>query len=75
MGYEGELDEIAFWNSDKTSDLANIFNSGNPNDLSTLSVVNWYRFEEGSGTTATDSGSGANDGTLTNGPSYSTDTP
>jgi len=75
FGYEGALDEIAFWNSDQTVNLGNIWNSGTPDDLSSFSVVNWYRFEEGSGTTATDSGSGANNGTLTNGPSYLTDTP
>lgn len=75
FGFEGGLDEIAFWNSDKTSDLASIYNSGTPDNLADLSPLNWIRFEEGSGTTATDSGSGGNNGTLINTPTYSTDVP
>jgi len=73
FGFEGHLDEIAFWNSDETSNLASIYNSGTPDNLTDLSPLNWIRFEEGSGTTATDSGSAGNNGTLTNGPTYSTD--
>ena len=45
-----------------------------PNDISSLSPVGYWRFE-GTGTTATDNGSGANNGTLTNGVTRSTDIP
>jgi hypothetical protein len=43
--------------------------------ISDLSPISWYRFEEGMGTTAIDSGSGGNNGTLINGVSYSTNVP
>ena len=43
------------------------------NDLTT-GLVSYYKFDEGSGTTATDS-AGSNNGTLTNGPSYSSSNP
>tara|TARA_R100000655_G_scaffold95328_1_gene137227 strand:+ start:39 stop:788 length:750 start_codon:yes stop_codon:yes gene_type:complete len=72
--YEGKIDEFALWNSDQSSNISAIYNSGLPSDLSSLSPLTWWRFEEGSGTTATDSGSGGNNGTLVNG-TYSTDVP
>ena len=71
----GNLDEVAVWNSDQSSNVTTIYNSGKPNDITSLSPIAWWRFEEGSGTTATDSGSGGNDGTITNGATYSTDKP
>ena len=74
--FEGFIDETAIWDTALTdAQITDIYNSGLPNDLSSLSPLLWYRFEEGSGTTATDSGSGGNDGTLTNGVAYSTDVP
>lgn len=75
FGYEGGLDEIAFWNSDETANLSSIYNSGTPSNLAEFAPLSWIRFEEGMGTTATDSGSAGNNGTLINGPSYTTDTP
>jgi len=74
-GFKGNLDEVAFWNSDETANLSSIYNSGTPTDLTDLAPLGWWRFEEGSGTTATDSGSGGNNGTLTNGVAYSTNLP
>ena len=63
-------------------DIGDIYNDGVPNDLGTdglnLSPVGWWRMGDndgGTGTTITDQGSGGNDGTLTNGPTYSTDVP
>ena len=73
--WNGKIDEVAVWNSDQSSNVTTIYNSGVPNDLNSLSPLGYWRFEEGSGTTATDSGSGANDGTITNGATYSTDKP
>jgi len=70
----GNIDEFAFWDSDQSANFSTIYGTGVPNDISSLSPLNWYRFE-GSGTTATDSGSGGNDGTLINGVTRSTDVP
>ena len=70
--YNGRIDEVAVWNSDQSSIASAIGSS--PVDLSSYSPVSWWRFE-GTGTTATDSGSGGNDGTLTNGVTRSTDVP
>ena len=73
---EGSIDEAAIFNAElSATDIANIYNSGVPADLSGFSsLVSWWRFEEGSGTTATDSGTGGNDGTIT-GAAYQTDVP
>lgn len=74
----GKIDEIALWDSDQTSNLAAIYNSGVPDDLSSLNPDYWYRMGDvngSSGTTIEDQGSGGVDGELRNGPSYSTDVP
>jgi hypothetical protein len=78
-GYNGYIntliDEVAIWNSDRTADVTTIYNSGEPGDLNELSnkPYSWYRFE-GTGATATDSGTGGNDGTI-NGATRDTDIP
>jgi hypothetical protein len=73
---QGNLDEVAiFGTALQLSDAQTIYNAGEPNDISSVSgLVSWWRFE-GTGTTATDSGSGGNDGTLTNGVTRSSDVP
>ena len=68
------LDEVAIFDTDQSSNISSIYNPGIPGDLSSLSPLHWYRFEEGSGTTATDSGTGGNNGTII-GANYSTDVP
>jgi len=77
--YEGFMDEVALWDSALTSsNVTAIYNSGVPNDLSALSPVNWWRMGDingASGVTITDQGSGSNNATLINGPTYSTDVP
>jgi hypothetical protein len=73
---QGNLDEVAiFGTALGLSDAQTIYNGGVPNNISSLSPVSWWRFEEGSGTTAKDSGSGGNDGTHSTalGPLYDTD--
>jgi len=79
LKYGGLLDEVGFWlGTELTSVQASaIYNSGVPNNLNDLSTppLSWWRFEEGSGTTAIDSGTGGNNGTLINGVTYSTDVP
>ena len=74
--YSGNIDELALFNSVLTqSEITDIYNSGTPNDLiGYSSLTNWWRFEEGSGTTAADS-KGTVTGTLYNGSSFSTDVP
>ena len=77
--YEGLLDEVATWASPlSSSDISAIYNSGAPAELDSYSPVNWWRMGDndgGTGTTITDEGSGGDDGTLTNGPAFSTDVP
>jgi hypothetical protein len=77
--FNGLIDEVAIFNSAlSASDVTSIYNSGTPNDISSLSPVGWWRMGDndgGTGTTVTDQGSGGNDGTLTNGPTFSTDVP
>ena len=76
---EGLIDEVALFNTALSgSDITAIYNSGTPDDLSSYSPVGWWRMGDndgGTGTTVTDQGSGSNDGTLTNGPTFSTDIP
>lgn len=77
--HKGLIDEVAYWNSGlSSSDITAIYNSGVPDDLSSYSPVGWWRMGDndgGTGTTITDQGSGGNDATLYNGPTFSTDVP
>ena len=71
-------DEIAIFNSNLSSNMAAIYNSGVPTDLTSYNPVVWWRMEEGSGSTVADSGTdGATrrDLTLINGPTFTTDIP
>jgi len=76
---KGHLDEMAFFNSAlSASDVSLIYNSGIPNNIISLNPVNYWRMgdnDNGTGTTVTDQGSGGNNGTLTNGPTFSTTIP
>jgi len=76
---DGLADEVAVWGSALSdSDVTAIYNSGTPADLTSYSPVSWWRMGDndgGTGTTITDQGSGGNDGTLTNGPTFSTTVP
>jgi len=46
--YGGNLDEFAVWEGDMSGDVATIYNSGTPTDLTSLSPVAWYRMGENS---------------------------
>ena len=83
--YRGEVDEIAFFNKVLTDggvaanslaggDIATLYNSGVTGDIASLNPVVWYRFEEGSGTTISNSGTAGGDGTI-DGAAFSTDVP
>jgi hypothetical protein len=67
--FTGSIDEVRIWNVARTA--AQIAQDmrfrlvGNEAGL-----VGYYRFDEGTGTTARDATSGAHNGTLTNGPTY-----
>ena len=53
----GKIDEVAIFNAElSASDVSIIYGTGTPTDLSSLSPFSWWRFE-GTGSTATDSGS------------------
>ena len=85
----GHMDEFAIFSSALSDggvsagqtaqgDIATLYNNGSPGDLSSLAPLHWWRMgdnDSGTGTTITDQGSGGNDGTLVNGPNYSTDVP
>ena len=78
--HQGLIDEVSFFNSAlSASDVTAIYNSGVPADLTSLSPVGWWRMGEndgGTGTTITNQGSASSiDGTLTNGPTFSTTVP
>ena len=73
---DGQVDEVGLFNGVlSASDVTAIYNSGTPQSLDSYSPVGWWRFEEGSGTTAIDSGTGGNNGTLVNGTAFSTNVP
>lgn len=77
--WNGYLDEIAYWNSAlSASDIGTIGSAGGAIDLNSYSPLSWWRMGDnnsGSGTTITDQGSGSNNATLTNGPTFATDVP
>ena len=60
-----------------------IYNSGVPTDLTSDSgnydnsgdLIGYWRMEENTGTSIADSSTNSNTATLTNGPTFSTDTP
>ena len=79
LPFQGNIDEVGIFNTElSSSDITSIYNSGSPDDLSSFNPVGWWRMgdnDNGTGTTITDQGSGGNDGTLTNGPTFSTTVP
>ena len=77
--FNGLVDEVAIWGSVlSASDITNAYNAGFPTNISSLNPVHWWRMGDnngGTGTSITDQGSGGNNGTLTNGPTFSTTVP
>jgi hypothetical protein len=85
----GLVDEVAVFDYELTaSQITNIYKgetnggsggtNGVPGSLSTFNPLGWWRMGDndgGTGTTVTDQGSGGNNGTLNNGPTFSTDIP
>lgn len=90
FAFDGDVDEVSLFSSALSDggglsigdtaggDIATLYNSGLPADISSLSPTSWWRMGDnnsGSGTTITDQGSEGNDGTLVNGPTFSTTVP
>ena len=75
----GLYDEVAIWDSALTAtQISEIYNSGVPISLASYSPDGWWRMGDndgGTGTTITDQSGNGNDGTLTNGPTFSTSVP
>ena len=71
------IDEVSLFNSKLSqSDVSTIYNSGVPNDISSLSPLSWWRCGDGdTAPTLTDNGSGGNDGTMVFFNTFSTDVP
>ena len=75
---DGNMDEIALWDSGQDSNAAAIYNSGTPADLTALSPLHWWRMgdnDSGTGTAVTDVCSGGTDSTLVNGAAFASDVP
>jgi len=75
--FNGNIDEVSYFNSElSVSDITSIYNGGEPNDISSLSPLSWWRCGDGdTSPTLTDNGSGGNDGTMSNFTTFSTDVP
>ena len=84
----GNIDEVAIFGAELDANAVNvIYNSGEPFDLTSdrttgvkvydnaSDLVGYWRMNEGSGTTITDSSGNGNNGTLTADAAFSTDTP
>ena len=74
----GKIDEFAIWAGTTltSGNASTLYNSGVPTDLSQFSTppTTWYRFEEGSGTTISDS-IGSADASIVNQTSFVEDVP
>ena len=72
--YNNTIDACRLYNTNLTSgQVTEIYGSGRGLAAAggaSANLVGWWKFDEGSGSTANDSSSGAHNGTLTNGPTY-----
>jgi hypothetical protein len=77
--FAGNIDEVAVWDSDQSSNISTIYNSGTPGNLSSLNPKAWWRMGDGaeanSGTTIYDMSSFSNNMTMVSSPAYQSDTP
>ncbi len=71
--YTGKFDDAAVWATDQSSNAAGI--ASGATNVGTLSPLDLWRLEEGTGTTAADTGSGGHNGTLSGGVVWSSDVP
>ena len=77
LPFNGNLDEVSYFTSELSSgDVSTIYNSGVPNDISSLNPIGLWRCGDGdTSPILTDNGSGGNNGTMTNFTTFSTDVP
>ena len=77
--WKGYIDEVSIFDETLTAaQIGVLYNGGSPKDVefSSLSgLIGYYRFTEGSGTSAVDESGTGNNGTLENAPTWSTTTP
>jgi hypothetical protein len=77
--FDGHIDEVMVTSEVLTgADAALIYANNGTLDMSTFNPVSWYRMGDddgGTGSTITDQGSGSNNGTLNNSPTFTTDVP
>ena len=77
--FKGAIDEVGIWDKALTAtEISALYNSGSGLDASSVSPSNlqgYWKFNEGSGNTATDLSGKGNDGTLINGPTRIVSTP
>jgi hypothetical protein len=75
--FNGNLDEVSYFTSELSAgDVSTIYNSGIPNDITSLNPIGWWRCGDGdTSPILTDNGSGGNNGTMTNFTTFSTDVP
>ena len=72
LEYTGNISNVAFWSSSLTEDqVLTIYNGGVPNDISSLSPINWWSlagdsYFDGTNWICPDLGSGGNNGTSAN---------
>lgn len=72
--FNGLIDDISLWNYALDSNQIQYYMQCPPSGSET-GLVGYWNFEEGTGTTSADQTSNNNNGTLINGPSWSTDVP
>lgn len=75
--FDGKITEVSIFNVAKTqSEINDIYNSGTPTNLSEeTGLIGYWRMGEGSGTLITDDSTSFKNGTLTNGPTWSSEVP
>ena len=68
--FSGNIDEVAVWNSDQSANVATIYNSGTPANISSLSPISHWRMGEdatfSTNWSLPDNGSASNTGTSAN---------
>jgi len=68
LPFDGDIDDVALIASElSAANVSTIYNSGQPNDISGFSPIGYWKMGDGDTyPTITDSGSGSNNGTMTN---------
>tara|TARA_R110000787_G_scaffold70648_3_gene157150 strand:+ start:143 stop:829 length:687 start_codon:yes stop_codon:yes gene_type:complete len=64
--FDGNIDEVAVWNSDQSANVSTIYNSGTPQDLASLTPQNYWRCGDGDTFPTLTDNAGSNNGTMTN---------